>query len=747
MENTTLYYHLMFKKSNHSNSFGLSLINALVGITMITIAGLGIYALFSFTLKILGENRSRTTATEVANEKMELIRNLSYPDIGTIGGVPSGAIPQNEAIIRNSIFFNVNTQIFYVDDPFDGLQGGDPNDTLNTDYKRVKITISWPGVSFSKPVIVSTLVAPMGIETTTGGGTLKITVFNANGEFVPEAFVHLENDALEPAISIDSQTNSLGTLLVPGALPNQETYEITVTKSGYSTDKTYPITIELPVPTKPQASVIEGEVTEISFAIDQTSTLVINTISKNYPLNFKVNTDETALDQSLPKITVDNAGYYYFVWQDYRSGSSPRIYAQKYSSNKIRQWPEDKQVSTPVNMVNPAITTDGANIYIAWNDNRNGNQDSYLIKFDSSGNELWEGDKKIDVTSQSADQIVPALNAATSTGDSYIAFQDNRSGNWDIYAHRYDTNGNAIWAQEIKINTDSANADQYNPAIGLDADNNIYISWQDNREGNYNIYLHKFDPDGNALWANEIRVNTDVSSEISHLAPQIALDSNSNIYLAWADNRADNYDIYLHEYNPDSTPAWPAEIKINTDTTIADQTSPALTIDDSSNIYIAWTDARNNHNDIYSQKCDSEGNPLWTNDERVNMDFGSADQGGAALMTDQDSGAVFVWHDNRDGDYNIYAAKYQGPGTIVPLSSVPLTVVGAKTIYTTPLIYKYDNNHSTDAAGELTLPNMEWDSYTITPQATSSYTLISSEPGQPINLAPASVVNVTLNLE
>src|SRR5690606_31670850 len=52
--------------------------------------------------------------------------------------------------------------------------------------------------------------------------------------------------------------------------------EITVTKDGFSIDKTYSNT-EVDTPDKPHISVIEGNLTETSFAIDRVSSLTLNT--------------------------------------------------------------------------------------------------------------------------------------------------------------------------------------------------------------------------------------------------------------------------------------------------------------------------------------------------------------------------------------------------------------------------------------------------------------------------------------
>jgi hypothetical protein len=75
----------------------------------------------------------------LAQEKIEVVRNMPYENIGTVGGIPPGVLPQTETVTINNLAFEIKTTIVYIDDPFDGLS---PDDLLPTDYKRVSIEIS-----------------------------------------------------------------------------------------------------------------------------------------------------------------------------------------------------------------------------------------------------------------------------------------------------------------------------------------------------------------------------------------------------------------------------------------------------------------------------------------------------------------------------------------------------------------------------------------------------------------------------
>ncbi|MDI6883302.1 MAG: carboxypeptidase regulatory-like domain-containing protein [Patescibacteria group bacterium] len=254
---------------------GFTLVEVLVGVALMVIIFLGLYSAFQLGLKVVGNSKAQATAIALANQKIEQVRNLSYKDIGTIGGIPSGVLPQTEEIYRNAVSYAIKTTVLYIDDPFDGLA---PTDTLSTDYKRAKIKVSWSGY-FGGEVTLITDIAPKGVETEAGGGTLKISVFNASGIGVAQADIHIINSQILPVIDTTYQSDDSGNLIIAGAPTSTEAYQITVSKPGFSQDRTYGRD-EIANPLKPHISVFEGQVTEISFSIDELSALLIESRSR-----------------------------------------------------------------------------------------------------------------------------------------------------------------------------------------------------------------------------------------------------------------------------------------------------------------------------------------------------------------------------------------------------------------------------------------------------------------------------------
>jgi hypothetical protein len=68
-----------------------------------------------------------------------------------------------------------------------------------------------------------------------------------------------------------------------------------------------------------------------------------------------------------------------------------------------------------------------------------------------------------------------------------ITWHDFRNGNADIYAQRYSSLGVAL-DTNFRINTDAGTADQFDPAVSTDQAGNFVVTWQDHRNGNFDIY-------------------------------------------------------------------------------------------------------------------------------------------------------------------------------------------------------------------------------------------------------------------
>ncbi len=265
--------------STRKYSSGLTLIETMVGSALFLVVALFTYQAFGTLMDAVVMSKAKIAATALANEKFEIIRNLPYADVGIISGLPAGKLTKNETTNKDNYTFNVVTTIRNVDDPFDGTIGGVPNDNSPADYKLVDLDITCTNCKVFNPLNFTTLVAPRAIESASGGA-LFIRAFDASGVAVSGASVHIVNTQTNPDTIIDEVTDNDGWVKIIGATAGTNAYNISVTKSGYSTDQTYPVDGAAGAnPTKPDSTVTTGSVTQVSFAIDRLSNLNVSTVN------------------------------------------------------------------------------------------------------------------------------------------------------------------------------------------------------------------------------------------------------------------------------------------------------------------------------------------------------------------------------------------------------------------------------------------------------------------------------------
>lgn len=253
------------------------LIEVLTASAVFAILSGAIISLVVLLYQTVADVRIKTIARHLAVQQMEFLNNIPYASLGTTTGIPSGSITEFETVNRNGFIFTIHTSITYVDDPFDQQS---PQDLLPTDYKQVRVEILWNeqlGL-YREPIVLASVISPKGVETTTGGGTLSVFVINSAGVPLSSTSVRITNTTLNPPVDVTLQTDVNGYLILPGARPCAACYNVTVTKNGYSTDKTY-TTIEVANPNKRPLTVSAGSLTESTFIIDRLASLTIESYS------------------------------------------------------------------------------------------------------------------------------------------------------------------------------------------------------------------------------------------------------------------------------------------------------------------------------------------------------------------------------------------------------------------------------------------------------------------------------------
>lgn len=100
-------------------------------------------------------------------------------------------------------------------------------------------------------------------------------------------------------------------------------------------------------------------------------------------------------------------------------------------------------------------------------------------------------------------------------GGVIVAWTTNVQGgiNYDLFIERYDGFGQRLWSTG-GVTVAALLNNQWKPAMAPDDSGGVYIAWEDNRSGNYDIYTQHFDRNGNPLWGvNGLVVCNDASDQ------------------------------------------------------------------------------------------------------------------------------------------------------------------------------------------------------------------------------------------
>ncbi len=243
-----------------------------------------------------------------------------------------------------------------------------------------------------------------------------------------------------------------------------------------------------------------------------------------------------------------------------------------------------------------------------------------------------------------------------------VVWQDNRSGNWDIYAQEVGFSG-ATQRDNWELNGNvicNASNNQTNPQLISDGSGGAIIVWQDDRISaiESDIYAQKINETGNIKWTLNGKVICDASSYQKN--PQIVSNSSGGAIIAWSDNRSTSEDIYTQYIDANGQTQWQNNgIPICNSTGIQNNTK--ICTDGNGGAIIVWEDLRNGNIDIYAQLINNTGFTKWNNNGTV-VCTKDSNQQSINVISDENQGCIIVWEDMRNLNSDIFAQKLNQAG-------------------------------------------------------------------------------------
>jgi hypothetical protein len=202
------------------------------------------------------------------------------------------------------------------------------------------------------------------------------------------------------------------------------------------------------------------------------------------------------------------------------------------------------------NKWSPTIAADGERVYVAWSDFRNYNWDVFLARSDDGGRSFGANVRVDDFEGFERINERPTIGVGSS-GTVHAAWTDLRAREPDtniFYARS--TDGGATFSPNRQLDNSKQGFDpdhdtasnQWHPSLAAVGER-LFVAWQDNRLGNNDVFF-TISTDAGASFAPSERVDNTGAGVSEQSRPHLAW-AEDTCYVVWEDNRNGTSDVFL----------------------------------------------------------------------------------------------------------------------------------------------------------------------------------------------------------
>jgi len=295
-----------------------------------------------------------------------------------------------------------------------------------------------------------------------------------------------------------------------------------------------------------------------------------------------------------PSVAMAADGRFVVVWQSGTTELRMRLYNAdgqpvQASDRSVTLVPSTGSVN------NPDVAMDNSgNFVVTWADDNDGNNTFQILA--RGFNSLYQDRFTTKtVNGNSGGQQVNPVIAMAGNGDYVVAWDDDRSGTWDIGLRGYRANELDMFTETL-ANTTTA-GEQISPDIAMDDSSRFVVIWEDDADLNqaFQIKARGFQPNGSQLFA-EKTVNVDSSG--NQINPAVAMDNFGNWYPVWEDNGqgGEGYQIMWNTFSPTGSRLNTADGRVNPVTSVSNKfgsvvrKGPSVIAHDSGRFLVSWAD-------------------------------------------------------------------------------------------------------------------------------------------------------------
>ncbi len=294
------------------------------------------------------------------------------------------------------------------------------------------------------------------------------------------------------------------------------------------------------------------------------------------------------------------SGNFFMVWEDDRDADGlSQVRAGAFTPDEDDLIdPFTVNTTSSGQQVNPAIAIAADESFVVvWEDdsNRNG---LFNIRTRAFGVDGLERFPQFTVNTSSRGQQLQPDVAVAANGDFVIVWQSDGDddGLFQLEARGFAPDGIERIA-EFTVNARSA-GQQIDPAIAMDPDGNFVVVWANDGDGDglFEVFARGFDASGLER-IPQFTVNPRSAGQ--QLKPAIGMDANGNFIVVWEDDRDGDgsFQVHARAFNADGTERL-ARFTVNV-FSAGQQINPAVSMDPEGNFAVAWEDDRDGDGEFH----------------------------------------------------------------------------------------------------------------------------------------------------
>lgn len=388
----------------------------------------------------------------------------------------------------------------------------------------------------------------------------------------------------------------------------------------------------------------------------------------NWGAPVRVN-DVTTNVQNDPSLVVAGNGDLLAVWRDTRSGGGNIFFSR--STDQGQTWSANVQVNVIANGAHPeaapklaVLDTAATTMMVVWVDLQRGHPD-IIVSRSVNGGATWAGQTLVNDDTGTAEQYAPTI-AFDTTGQVTVVWEDYRNGTPTLlFAQSTDLGRSFTTNNRVLTSTVAAE----NPSLAFASNNDGYCAWCEGltTTAAYQIVVARL-PATTTTWTTGVVVNDSTAPAEN---PNLLVGLNNTLYVAWEDQRNGDDDIFFAR-STDQGQTWTTNVQVSDAPTGSDQYIPYLAQDSNGQLYAIWVDSRSGSPQIYVAASNDNGD-TWSTSQAVAPVTGNTPQDNPQIGVDSSANVYAIWDDARSGDLDVLAAR-SGPVSIQVRTWVPLLI-------------------------------------------------------------------------